>query len=546
MIRRGHKKWHKFLISLIVFAVLFNSSSRGILAPQIARAARTFNWTTGNWTIDTDETTITHTALPNRTFTYVVDGGEADLYQNTILTGGEGTTSTRQSLVQTSVYPFKLVRSPTAGDTHTYYLLVHKNPGNNPRWIIFGFWEQSGIGSNCESESTTELFTKAKVPERGLGGNNVGRIVCFKKAAPPATSRPDTDYITEAISYFEARSANNPALSFNKPAVSSVSDEKIELSEIPDQCKSLILPTAILQDKDTDLLGHIRKAADPDGKLFRNVFFFDQREDNQLFQTFYSDGDLGYPNVHFTKGNAKTYTDNYYDAAAQAWIQLSEGRDFQEAFQSVSQSQAVKTTALASAATAGYTVGKTIFQKAVTSALQASRAVHPTTAAKLIGPVASKLWIPPQASASASLAGPIAIVGLVTIGSTIFVTHKINELNNQIAWGKIIQLMVANLYIDAHLQFHECMVKNGVTKAGFTQENLDAERKNFADVSKLTSGLLEDFNDKNPKSTCPPELNALPLGLGAALCGVADIVMGVAITVANFSFSLLLKATTLQ
>ncbi|MFY9484533.1 MAG: hypothetical protein WAP74_02830 [Patescibacteria group bacterium] len=47
-------------------------------------------------------------------------------------------------------------------------------------------------------------------------------------------------------------------------------------------------------------------------------------------------------------------------------------------------------------------------------------------------------------------------------------------------------------------------------------------------------------------STCPPELNKLPYGLGGALCGVADLVMGVAVSFANLSFSLLLKAATLQ
>lgn len=121
-------------------------------------------------------------------------------------------------------------------------------------------------------------------------------------------------------------------------------------------------------------------------------------------------------------------------------------------------------------------------------------------------------------------AGLLAAVGVIAVGAVILGVNGYKEWVNKDMMAKRFELITVQMYMLHHLQFHKCMVKNGATDGGFTQENLDQETKDLQAAGGLLNKLFTKMDAANKYATggdCPASKVLDPkTWFSSSLCGL--------------------------
>ncbi len=165
-----------------------------------------------------------------------------------------------------------------------------------------------------------------------------------------------------------------------------------------------------------------------------------------------------------------------------------------------------------------------------------------------------------RASSAESLQGSSRVGGVVgAVAGLNLYNAYLNGLHSSAAAKRsIAELWYAKYYLQKHLDYHDCIVNEG-TRLNIDDEILknnlytteigdleasDGIKAIEQELKNSLNSLIEAVQQGTGiDKDCPVYL---PLGLGSAVCTMANFVLALSITITRFSFDLLLNATTLQ
>ena len=251
-------------------------------------------------------------------------------------------------------------------------------------------------------------------------------------------------------------------------ALSNLPTVSFQQVTVPKECQDIFIKEALGSKIDP-----LFKSMDPNGILFKDGKSpLSQSEDESLYYLLYrSAGNPNYSDVHFLHQSGWIKFLKVYQSAAQGissyWTDLSKAKTGSEL-------DALKVEAVPIGAQAVASGLSKVFM-VYNNSFFAGAAMEGSVAA---GTVAGTLFWPATAVAAT----------FVVAGKGIAAWKESQDAQYR---KDLAQLMHASIYIPAHIGFHACMVKNKV--AGFTQEDLDKEKAEWANANKLFQDIFKDF-----------------------------------------------------